>query len=537
MPSPQPRPCDAAVIRAVAAGPPCTARQKFFVLAAAILGSSMVYIDGSAVSVVLPVIQTELAATVSTMQWVVNAYTVFLAALMLIGGSTGDRFGRRRVFMIGIAVFTLASLWCGLSSGAAELAVARGVQGVGGALLVPSNLAIIGAGFDEKERGKAIGTWAAFSAVTAALGPVLGGWLADAVGWRAIFFVNLPLALVTLGIAWRHVPESRGRDAPARQDWPGALLVVCGLGGLAFGLIQSSVVGWSNPAVWGMLLAGGAFFAGFIAAEARRKAPMVPLTLFRARAFGGANLLTLFLYTALGGAFFFLPFDLIQARHYPAAAAGATFLPFTLIIGLLSRWSGGLIDRFGARRPLIIGPLIAAVGFALFARPGLGGSYWVDFFPPMVVLGVGMAISIAPLTTTVMNAVGAERAGIASGINNAVAEVASLLAVAAFGAVALLVFQHALAGATGALALSPEAAQFVAASRGKLGALAPPAVLGPDEARALEYAIALSYLASFRLVMMIAAALAAASSLCAAVMIGPGIERATVARPLPAQPE
>lgn len=479
----------------------------------------MAYIDGSAVSIVLPVIQAELGASLGTMQWVVNAYTVFLAALMLIGGSLGDRYGRRLVFMSGIAVFALASLWCGLASGAGELALARGVQGIGGALLVPSNLAIIGASFPPEERGKAIGTWAAGSAMAAALGPVLGGWLADAVSWRAIFFVNLPLALVTLGIAWRHLPESRGSDAPERLDWPGALFAVGGLGALAFGLIRSSSLGWSSAVVWGALLGGAALLSGFVAIEAKRRAPMVPLGLFRARAFSGANLLTLFLYTALGGAFFFLPFELIQARHYSAALAGATFLPFTALIGLLSRWSGGLIDRFGARRPLIIGPLIAAAGFALFARAGLAGSYWADFVPPMLVLGLGMAISIAPLTTTVMNAVGPERAGVASGVNNAVSEAASLVAVAAFGALALAGFDHALASATGTLALSPAAEHFVAMSHGRLAALPLPAGLAPGEAQALGHAFALSYLASFRLVMLIAAALAVASSLCAALTI------------------
>lgn len=529
--SPQPRPCDEAAIRAAGAGPACTARQQRFVLAAAILGSSMAYIDGSAVSVALPVIQAQLSASITLMQWVVNAYTVFLAALMLTGGSLGDRYGRRRIFIIGVTLFALASLWCGLSRGAVELAIARGVQGVGGALLVPSNLAIIGASFPKETRGKAIGSWAAASAMAAALGPVLGGWLADAISWRAIFFINLPLALLTLAIAWRHLPESRSGDAPRRQDWPGALLAVAGLGALALGLIRSGVLGWSSPFVWGALLVGIALLLAFVALEAKRRAPMVPLALFRARDFSGANLLTLFLYTGLGGAFFFLPFDLIQARHYGAAEAGAVFLPFTLLIGLLSPWSGGLIDRFGARLPLIIGPLIAAAGFALFARPGLDASYWRDFLPPMLILGLGMAISIAPLTTTVLNAVGAERAGIASGVNNAVSEIASLLAVAAFGALAVAVFGHAIDAVTGGLALSPDGARFLAASRDKLAALPLPKGLRPGEAQALEEAVALAYLASFRTVMLIAAALALLSSLCAALMIGSGRREAAALRP------
>jgi EmrB/QacA subfamily drug resistance transporter len=514
-------PCEAGVIAAVPVASGCAERSKPWVLAATILGYSMASIDGTAVNVALPVIERDLGASVTAMQWVINAYSLMLAALMLIGGSAGDRYGRRRVFLSGVAIFTAASICCGGATSATALVLARSVQGVGGALLIPSNLAIIGATFGEQERGRAIGTWAAFAAVTAALGPVLGGWLADTVSWRAIFLVNAPLALVTALITLRHMPESRDRHAPPRLDWRGTVLAACALAAIAFGLIQSSDLGWRHPAVLTALILGPILFAAFLRMQARSDAPLVPLSLFRSVNFSGVNMLTLLLYAALSGVFFLLPFDLIQARGYTAVSAGAAFLPFTVIIGALSRWSGGLMDRFGARGPLILGPLIAALGFALLARPGIAGSYWIDFFPPMAVLGLGMAISIAPLTTTVMNAVGEDRAGIASGINNAVSEVASLLAVALFGAVGLAVFGRALDAEMTTLALSPAALGVLDIARDTLAAVAIPDTVSAEDGRLVAELIGSSFLKSFRLLMIAASVLAIASSLCAALTIAP----------------
>jgi EmrB/QacA subfamily drug resistance transporter len=514
-------PCEAGVIAAVPVASGCAERSKPWVLAATILGSSMASIDGTAVNIALPVIERDLGASVAAMQWVINAYSLMLAALMLIGGSAGDRYGRRKVFLSGVAIFTAASICCGGATSATALVLARSVQGVGGALLIPSNLAIIGATFSEQERGRAIGTWAAFAAVTAALGPVLGGWLADAVSWRAIFLVNAPLALVTALITLRHMPESRDHHAPPRLDWRGTVLAACALAAIAFGLIQSSDLGWRHPAVLTALILGPVLFAAFLRMQARSDAPLVPLSLFRSASFSGVNMLTLLLYAALGGVFFLLPFDLIQARGYTAVSAGAAFLPFTVIIGALSRWSGGLMDRFGARGPLILGPLIAALGFALLARPGLAGSYWIDFFPPMAVLGLGMAISIAPLTTTVLNAVGEDRAGIASGINNAVSEVASLLAVALFGAVGLAVFGRALDAEMATLALSPAALGVLDIARDTLAAVAIPDTVSAEDGRLVAELIGSSFLKSFRLLMIAASMLALASALCAALTIAP----------------
>lgn len=525
MSSVQTAPCDRGVIISTPpASEACPERSKAWVLAATILGSSMASIDGSAVNVALPVIETDLVSSVTAMQWVVNAYSLCLAALMLIGGSAGDRFGRRRVFTLGIAAFAASSILCGLSASAIELIFARAAQGIGGALLIPSNLAIIGAIFDAKERGRAIGTWAGFSAITAALGPVIGGWLIDAISWRAIFFLNVPVALLTISITWRHMPESRGREAGGALDWQGAALAASGLAAVAFGLIESSSLGWHHPAVLSALVAGALLLAAFIRSEASRKTPMVPLDIFRSRTFSGVNLLTLLLYAALSGVFFVIPFNLIQVQNYPVTMAGAAFLPFTAVIGGLSRWSGGLIDRFGARRPLIVGPMIVASGFALLARPGIGGSYWIDFFPPMVILGFGMAISIAPLTATVMSSVSERRTGIASAINNAVCEIAALFAVALFGAVGVAVFNQALASRLAGLGLSPDAAGTVAKIGATLtGGSMPHLVSGQD--RAIIAAIGPSFLVSFRLLMLSAAALAMLSSLCAALMIDPAEHR------------
>lgn len=487
----------------------------------------MVSIDGSSVNVALPVIQQDLAVSLITILWVVNIYSLGLAALMLIGGTAGDHFGRRRIFIIGIVLFTVASLLCGLSNGAAQLITARGLQGLGGALLVPTNLAIIGAVFDEGERGKAIGTWAGFTAIAGALGPLIGGWLIDTISWRAIFFLNVPVALVTLYITWRHLRESRNREPGGRLDWRGAGLAVATLGALAFGLIESGELGWSHPIVIGTLVAGALLLAAFIRCEARSAAPMVPLSLFRSRMFSAVNILTLLLYAALAGAFFFLPFNLMQVQHYPATWVGAIFLPVPLVIGVLSRWSGGLLDRMGARRPLIVGPLITAAAFLLLARTGAGASLWIDFLPPMVLIGLGMAITIAPLTTAVMNAVDESQTGVASGINNSVEEVATLLAVAVSGAAGIAVFNHALMVHLAGIELSPDVARALPAIGQTLtGGEIPSYVQGHDRAL-LDAAIVPSFLVSFRLLMLAAAGLAVLGSICAALMIDRkgGLER------------
>src|SRR6202521_2313999 len=508
-------PCDEGVIRAAAATPGCADRARPWVLAATILGSSMAFIDGSVVTVALPAIQSDLNVSVQGAQWIVNGYMLMLGALILVGGSAGDRFGRRRVFALGAAVFTIASIGCGLAPNATVLIGARIVQGIGGALLVPVSLAIISAAFPAPERGKAVGTWAGFSAVTTALGPVLGGWLVDTLSWRAIFFINVPIAVITLGIAFRHVPESRKASDDSTLDWPGGFLAALGLAALVYGLTAASERDWTHPSVSGALIASAILTIAFIWRETRASSPMLPFGLFRSMSFSGANIMTLLLYFALSGAFFFLPFDLIQIQGYSATLAGAAFLPFTLIMGGLSRWSGGLTDRYGARLPLIAGPVVAAAGLALFALPNIGGSYWATFFPGMVVLGLGMTISVAPLTTTVMSSVEDRHAGTASGINNAVSRIAGMLAVALLGTLAVGVFGSALETRLSGLPVTPEIRRALNTEVAKLAEAQVPSQIQGQQRLVLKQALNESFVQSFRFVMLISASAALLAALCA----------------------
>ena len=445
-----------------------------WVLPATILGSSLSFIDSSVVNVALPAIQSGLGAELAAMQWVVNGYMLTLASLILLGGAAGDRLGRRRVFLIGLVGFAATSLACGMAPSAGWLIAGRLAQGAAAALLVPSSLAIIGAAYSGEARGRAIGSWAAAGALTTALGPALGGWLVDAIGWRSIFYINLPLAAVAICLAL-NLPADRPADADKRLDLPGALLAVLGLGLLSYGLIAlgsgrtlNGVIAFAAalPAIW-----------LFLRVEAQAGAPMMPLALFRNVTFAGANLLTVLLYAALSGGLFLLPFLLIQAHGYSATAAGAAFLPFSIIMGLGSRWAGGLVERMNARLPLVIGAALTACGFAVLAVSGEAPSYWTGVFPGLAIVGVGMTLCVAPLTTTVFNSAPSEMSGAASGINNAAARAGGLLAVAALG----LAFG-------GADASSMQAATLVDA---------------------------------YRLVMFGAAALAALSALTAALTINP----------------
>jgi len=511
-------PCDEGVVRSLNAAVPCAARARRWVLAATILGSSMAYIDGTAVNVALPALQASLHASVVGVQWVVESFGLFLGALILVGGSLGDSFGRRRVFLIGVAVFAAASIACGLAANIQQLVIARSVQGVGAAFLVPGSLSLISASFDEKKRGQAIGTWSGFTAITTALGPVLGGWLIEHASWRWIFFINVPLAAAVIVISLRHIPESR--EVRARHvDWLGALVATVGLGGVVYGFIESTTLGWDQPLVYGSLILGFACLIAFAFVEARVNSPMVPLALFASRVFSGANLLTLFLYAALGIFFFLFPMDLIQVQGYSTTATGAAALPLILLLFLLSRWSGGLVTRYGSKAPLIVGPLIAAIGFVLCAVPAVGAGYWLGFFPAFVVLGFGMAISVAPLTTVVMSSVAQDRAGAASGINNAVARVASVLAVAILGIVMVKLFSSALnRGLTGAT-LPFDILQYVRSNEIKLAGLDLPSGVDAHTTALLRAAISHAFLFAFRIVMLICAGLCVASAAVAAVMI------------------
>ncbi len=492
-----------------------------WILAATILGSSMAFIDGTVVNVALPILQTDLHATVTDVQWVIESYTLFLAALLLVGGSLGDHYGRRRIYTIGIIIFTLASIVCGFAPNVTWLILARAVQGVGGALLVPGSLAIISAAFQGAARGKAIGTWSGFTSITTAFGPAMGGWMVENVSWRLVFFINIPLAIVVLAIVFWRVPESYNPVLAKGLDWWGAILATVGLGGVIYGLVEAGNLGFGDPQVIAALAVGVVALGLFIVVEARSRHPMMPLQLFRSRTFSGANLLTLLLYGALGGAFFFLPFNLIQVQGYSPTAAGFVNLPFVFIMFALSRWAGGLVGRYGSKLPLIIGPIIASIGFALFALPGIGGDYWLTFFPAIVVMGLGMVITVAPLTTTVMGAVSVNDSGIASGINNAVSRVAGLLAIAVFGIFLLASFSGSLDNHLATINPPPSAQvrQSLDDQRAKLTQIELPKEADAQTKARLKTAINESFIDGFRLVMLIGAGLAFFSGIAALFLV------------------
>ncbi len=478
----------------------------------------MAFIDGTVVNVALPALQTSLNATAVDIQWVIESYSLLLSALLLIGGSLGDRYGRRRIFLIGVALFASASAACGFAVNIHQLIAGRALQGTGAAFLVPGSLAIISSSFPENERGRAIGTWSGLSAITTAIGPVIGGWLIEHVSWRAVFFINIPIALLIILISLWRVPESSDKESVG-LDWLGAILGALGLGALVYGLIESSRLGFGDRSVQWALVGAAGLLALFLIIEGRVSNPMLPLTLFRSRTFSGANVLTFLLYAALGGTLFFLPLNLIQVQHYSATAAGAALLPFILIISFLSRWSGGLVARYGPKLPLVVGPLIAAFGYALFMMPGVDGSYWTTFFPPMVLLGLGMAVSVAPLTTTVMSSVAQNRVGIASGINNAVARTAGLIAIAVLGILMLHVFKSGLDQRLSNWKLPESASRSLQAQSIKLAAMAVSGDQDPGTRQVIRRAIDESFVSGFRIVMAIGAALAIASAGTALALI------------------
>lgn len=440
----------------------CGTTSRPWVLAATILASAMAFIDGSVVTIALPVLQNELDAGFVAVQWVINGYALFLAALLLVGGAAGDRFGRRKVFVVGIVVFTLASLACAVAPGIAALIAARAAQGIGAALLVPQSLAILSAAFPPELRGRAIGAWAGAASITTALGPAVGGFLIDSFGWRMAFWINLPLAALAVFLTYRHVPESRS-EASGSLDWRGAFLAV-----LAAALLTVGLTGFAEPgrrlAAAGALAAGVLATAAFIRTERRAEAPLVPLGLFANRAFAGANLLTLALYGALSGILFLLPFELIGHRGLSPGEVGLVLLPLGLIIGVFARPVGILSDRHGARVFLASGSALVALSAALLMLnlPGLV----VGVLAPIGILGAGMALVVAPVTTVVMNAAPDSAAGAASGVNNAASRFAGLFAIAVVTALAVSVFDVS-GGAGGRFGVFPAADDPSAAAVGR----------------------------------------------------------------------
>jgi EmrB/QacA subfamily drug resistance transporter len=504
-------PCDESILQSASGTVPSPAEARNWILAATILGSSMAFIDSTVVNVALPALQASFHATVVDVQWVIESYGLFLSALILVGGSFGDLFGHRFIFVAGVSIFALASVGCGVASSIHQLIIARSIQGVGAALLVPGSLTIIS-------------TWSGFTAITTAIGPVLGGWLVGHGSWRWVFFINLPIAAAVIVLSLRFIPESRSSSA-RRVDWLGAILATVGLGGLVYGFLESVNLGWKNPLVLGSLVVGIGCLLAFVLAEARVSEPMLPISLFKSRSFSGANLLTLFLYAAVGIFFFLFPLNLIQVQEYSTTATGAAVLPFILLMFFLSRWSGGLVARFGAKGPLVIGPIIAALGFVLFALPSVGDNYWKAFFPAIIILGFGMAVTVAPLTTVVMNSVDQDRVGAASGINNAVARVAGVLAIAVFGVVMVKVFSFRLNHSLAGFSLSPDILHDLQNNEIKLAGLQAPSDVNPAMKTIVEESIKEAFIFGFRIVMFICACLSLASAAFAWLMISQDRDR------------
>lgn len=399
-------------------------------IASVVLGSGMAFLDTTVVNVALPALAEDLGVGFSSLQWIVDGYLLTLGSLLLLGGVLGDRWGRRRVYRGGIVLFALASAGCAAAPAAGWLVAGRLVQGMGAAAMVPGSLALIGGGFADEDRAEAIGSWTAWSGITTAMGPFLGGWLVDTVSWRAVFLINLPVAAVALWMAGRYVPESRDEEAGARLDVPGAATVTLGLAGLVFGLIEGPRVGFSDPVVGSSLVLGAAALVAFVAVERRADEPLVPLQLFSSRRFTGANLATLAVYAALNVVLFLVVIQLQDALGYSALAAGAALVPINLLLLVLSPAAGRVAERVGHRVPMTVGPLVAAAGLLLMVRVQPGAGYVTDVLPAVIVFGLGLAATVAPLTSAAIGAVHHRHTGVASGVNNAVARVAGLLAVA-----------------------------------------------------------------------------------------------------------
>ncbi|MBX3049249.1 MAG: MFS transporter [Anaerolineales bacterium] len=505
----------------------------FWVLVSTILGSCMSYIDATVIYIALPVVQQDLNATVVQAQWIVEAYVLFQAALILVGGTLGDRLGRRRVFAVGVVIFSIASALCGLATTPGFLIGARILQALGGALLGPSSLAIITAYFDDERRGAAFGAWSGASAIALALGPAVGGLIVQYASWHWLFFINVPVGILTVLVLFWKVPESRDEKAPSKLDWRGASLATLGLGMFVFGFIESANYGLGSPIVLGSIFLGAAVFALFLYTQRITENPLLPLDLFKSRTFSGANLITLLMYCAVSGVIFFLPFNLIQIQGYDIVMAGLGFLPFPLIVGALSGWAGGLVARYGSKLPLTIGPLVVAAGLVLFGQAGLGGSFWTTFFPAVIVLAFGMTLVIAPLTTTVMGAAPKRLSGTASGINTAVNSTANVLAVAILGVVALNVFIGSVERRVDPAQFTPQALSEIRAETKNLANASAPASLPPAQRQEIDAVYDQAFVDAFQIVMYVCAGLVATASLVAQLFVDGKPKHAPTTEALP----
>mgnify|MGYP006268786075 CR=1 FL=1 len=491
------------------------------VLISAILASSMAFIDGTALNVALPSIQEALGLNGQQMLWTVNAYTLFLASLMLVGGALGDLFGKKKIFGLGIILFVVFSAACGLASNGTFLIVSRALQGIGGALMVPGSLSLITACYPRQSLGQAIGTWSMFSAFTTILGPVLGGWLADEGLWRFIFYINLPLGALAAFLLFRYVSEPV-KPLNYQLDWRGALLVTVGMLSLTLGFIEAGEYGFEQVWVTVIIAAGLVFLLLFVWQEKRCVSPLLPLELFRSRTFSGANLLTLLVYGALAAVLFFLPLNLIQIQAYPEAQAGYAILPFGGLIALMGRFSGRLTDYFGPKFLLIAGPVLTGAAFwwlgSVGYQPGFD-RFWLSFFPPLALAGIGMGLTVVPLTTAVMNCVSESQSGIASGVNNTIARLANVLFLALIGALALISFQKQLAERARNSALSEDKQMLIINRAENLAATRAPAEWPASQKEQVQNWVRENFLTTFRLSARSAAFLCWLSAVISAFLI------------------
>jgi EmrB/QacA subfamily drug resistance transporter len=481
-----------------------------WIMVSAILASAMAFIDATALNVVLPALQKSLNATGTDLFWLLNAYLLMLASLILIGGSLGDKLGRKKIFMAGIVIFIAGSAACGLAPGVIYLIAFRIVQGIGGALMIPGSLSLISSSINEKERGRAIGTWSAVTTIVTMGGPILGGALADAGLWRFIFFINVPIGLAALIILWLQVPESRDTDSDKAVDIPGAITIAVGLASLTFGFLRVPAVGWGSIQVICSLGAGLLFFIAFIVIQRKSRHPMMPLQLFSNLTFSGANLLTFFLYAGLGSGMLFLSLNLVQVQGYSQLQSGLTFLPFTILMVTIARFAGGLADKYGPRRLLILGPALAGAGMLIlsFVKQTSGPSdYWTTFFPGIIVFGLGMSFTVAPLTATVMGSVSDHFSGTASGINNALTRIANVFANAIFGALAVLFFSGALQAEINNVPITVKEKQAVIAQTANLGNAKVPAIVNVSQKKKIEKLYHAGFINAYQKILKLSAAL------------------------------
>jgi EmrB/QacA subfamily drug resistance transporter len=494
-------------------------RRQRLTLIATILGSTVVFLDATVVNVALPAISDDLNAGLAGQQWVVEAYMLTMVSLLLVGGSLGDQFGRRRMFVAGLIAFAATSVLCAVAPSDEFLVGARALQGIAGALLVPGSLAIVAATFEGEARGKAVGTWTAWTGIATVIGPAGGGALISLLSWRAIFWVNLPLVAATVFVTLRGVEESRDPDAFRGIDWVGIVLSAAGLGGPVFALIEQPTHGWGDPLVWAPMIAGVASFALFLLYEARAKQPMLDLGLFRIRNFSVANLTTFATYAGLMGGIFFVSLFLQQVADYTPLEAGLATTPISVLLFLLSPRFGRLASGLGPRLPMTAGPIVGGLGLLLMLRVGSDADYLTEVLPAILVFGLGLAATVAPLTATVLDSVAERRVGIASGVNNGVSRVAGLLAIAVLGAVISAHFGTRLDSELGSRPLSPTAAQSVSDAKAKPLAVPETEGVAAPEAARIEAAASGASTSAFHLGVGIAGLLMVLGGIASAIGI------------------